>query len=233
MINIIVAEDDFKLQRVLVDDLMEQGFAVTGVQDSRSLYQELLKQAAEIVILDVGLPGEDGFAIASYLKSLRKTKSIGIIMVTAHTETASRIKGLESGADIYLTKPVDLRELQAYIEALCRRLRMPACANNSSAWRFDQRRLILISPSGVEIELSHLEASFLEMVIRNSGEPVSRRDIVSKGFGKDFMAYDVRRLEAIVSRLRKKIHDRCPLARPIKVVHSVGYIFTDPAVFIE
>jgi DNA-binding response OmpR family regulator len=229
MINIIVAEDDFKLQRLLVDDLSEQGFAVTGVQDSRSLYQELLKELVEIVILDVGLPGEDGFAIASYLKSLRKTKSIGIIMVTAHTATESRIKGLESGADIYLTKPVDLRELQAYVESLYRRLRLSPTVADSGGWRLDHRKLVLTSPSGVEIELSYLEASFLDIVIRNSGDPVSRRDIISKGFGKDFLAYDVRRLEAIVSRLRRKIHERCPLARPIKVVHSVGYIFTEVA----
>jgi DNA-binding response OmpR family regulator len=85
----------------------------------------------------------------------------------------------------------------------------------------------------VEIELSHLEASFLDIVIRNSGDPVSRRDIISKGFGKDFLAYDVRRLEAVVSRLRRKIHERCPLARPIKVVHSVGYIFAEAASRVE
>jgi DNA-binding response OmpR family regulator len=227
MIQVIVAEDDLALQRLLVRDLQEQGFGAVGVQDSRSLYQELLKNPTHIVVLDVGLPGEDGFAIATYLKSLRKTRSIGIIMVTARSETTSRIKGLECGADVYLTKPVDLRELQAYIESLHRRLHTPA-DNDASVWYFDYGALRLTSPTGVEIELSHLEASFLDIVIKNKGQPVKRRDIVSKAFGQDFLAYDQRRLEAIVSRLRKKIHERYPLALPIKVVHSVGYIFTEP-----
>lgn len=228
MIRVIVAEDDTALQNLLVHDLQRQGFRVVGVPDSRALYQELLKGPADIVILDVGLPGEDGFAVASYLKSLHKTRSIGIIMVTGHSESASRIKGLESGADIYLTKPVDLGELQAYIESLYRRLDNAAERGNSAGWHFNYSALLLTSPSGAEIELSHLEASFLDIVIRSKGQPVKRKDIVSKAFGQDYLTYDTRRLEAVVSRLRKKIHDKCPLAQPIKVVHSVGYIFTEP-----
>lgn len=229
MINVVVADDDLALQRLIVEDLTEAGLHAVGVSNGRHLYQELLKRHVDIVVLDLELPDEDGFTIAKSLNSLVSLQSTGIIMLTSHGETVDRIKGLESGADVYLIKPVDLAELQAYIESLYRRLHRQS-TNPHKTWLFDSAARKLITPSGTAIALTYLEERLIAIISENSGRPVHRRDIIVKAFEEDYLLYDGRRLEAIVSRLRKKIYAQYPLVQPIKVVHSVGYIFTEPLI---
>jgi DNA-binding response OmpR family regulator len=98
---------------------------------------------------------------------------------------------------------------------------------NSIKWQFNHREWRLLCPSGAAIELSHLESEFLKILVEHAGNPVKRRDIISLAFKQDPLAYDNRRLEAIVSRLRRKINGLYPLSQPIKAVHSIGYVFTD------
>jgi DNA-binding response OmpR family regulator len=227
MIRIIVVEDKEDLRRGLLTHLVAHGFDATGVAGSARLYLELLQQPADIVILNVDLRDEDGFAIARQLRSIQCMRMLGIIILTPHTELSQRIESLESGADVFLTKPVDPDELRAYINSLYRRLHFDHRTNKPVVWCFRPNEWKLISPSGAGIELSHLEAAFLEIIARNAGKPVKRRDIISVAFGQDPLSYDNRRLEAIVSRLLKKVHRTYPLSQPIKVVHSIGYVFTD------
>lgn len=227
MIRIVLVEDEDDLRGEMVFNLAADGFDVVGVANSTSLYLDLLQNPADIVILDVGLHGEDGFTIARQLRSIHSTRTMGIIMLTARSGLSDRIEGLESGADIYLLKPVEFGELSAYIHSLYRRLHADQPIENPPVWHFHQNDWKLISPSGVDIELSHLETAFVDIIARNANKPVRRRDIVTHAFGQDPLSYDNRRLEAIVSRLRKKIHRIYPLSQPIKVVHSIGYIFTD------
>ena len=137
------------------------------------------------------------------------------------------------GADICLARPPEKDELNAYVRTLERRIVQSGQDQAQLLWTYLHNEWKLISPSGANIILSHLESSFVHMIARNAGRAVRRRDIIAQAFGQDPLHYDNRRLEALVSRLRKKVHRSYPLSQPIKVVHSIGYVFTDAIKCIE
>ncbi|MDB5838819.1 MAG: hypothetical protein JWQ23_771 [Herminiimonas sp.] len=223
--RVVVVTGEDQLRGEIVSGIASAGLDAKGVADSAALFLELLQHSADIVILDIGAEGRNNFNVARQLRSI--PGPLGIIVITTSTECSRRIEGLENGADVVLLRPVDPEELNAYIHSLLRRLRADHRPWNPVLWRFHQNEWKLISPSGADIELSHLEAAFVDIIARNAGKAVKRRDIISVAFGKDPLCYDNRRLEAIVSRLRKKVHRSYPLSQPIKVVHSIGYVFTD------
>jgi DNA-binding response OmpR family regulator len=226
--QIVMVDDDQDLRDEIVFYFARDGFRICGVPDSASLYRYLMQVKVDIVILDVKLIGEDGFTVASHLRTIPQTRNIGIIMLTGGDEARLRIDGLNHGADVYLVKPIDVRELSAYIGSLHRRLHLTPAVDSIKGWRFLRNKGKLISPSGIEIDLTHLETAFIAMIAHNAGHPVKRKDIISIGFGQQVLAYDNRRLDAIVSRLRRKIIMKYPRSQPIKVAHSVGFIFVDP-----
>jgi DNA-binding response OmpR family regulator len=226
-IRIIVVEDQPILRSEIVSNLCAEGFETFGVKDGAELYFELLHGPADIVILDMGLPGQNGVLVVQQLRSIQNMQSLGIIMLTAQSEPRDGLDSLANGADIFLVKPFEFDELVAYVQSLYRRMQRGHELRTSLTWQFQQTEWRLVCPSGTLIELSHLEAAFLGIVGKNAGKPVRRRDIISIAFGKDPFSYDPRRLEAVVSRLRRKIHLQYPLSQPIKVVHSIGYVFTD------
>lgn len=228
MKSVIVIEDEDDLREELVDALALENYSVRGVANKGQLYKALLEQPVDIAILDVNLAGEDGNDIAVELRTMSKTRAIGIIMMTGADTRADRTKGLRSGADAYLIKPVDLPELYAQIESLYRRLSGPVAPNTGAAWKYKAHERLLITPSGVAIELTHLEASFIKYLALRPGNPVTRRDIIAGALGAHPNVYDERRLEAMVSRLRKKIQRHRLLGQPIKVAYSLGYVFAEP-----
>lgn len=233
MISIVVVEDENDLREEVVFGLsQDKEFNVAGVADSNGLYRHLLRSAADVVLLDVGLPNDDGFEITRQLRSMSQTKGIGIIMLTGQVGKEYRVQGLECGADAYLAKPVNMAEVSAQIRSLMRRLRLPEERHFTNSWKYRHNEWKLIAPSGCEIELTHLEASFIDLLVRNAGRPVKRKEIIFNAFGQDPLQYDERRLEAIVSRLRKKIRIQCPLVQPIRVAHSFGYLFSEPVEYI-
>jgi DNA-binding response OmpR family regulator len=194
------------------------------VNDGTELYVELLHGPADIVILDLELPSQNGVLVVQQLRSIQNMQSLGIIMLTKQSELKYGLDSLANGADIFLVKPFRFEELIAYIRSLYRRMQRGHELHSSVSWQFHQSEWRLVCPSGTLIDLSHLEAAFLGIVGKNAGKPVRRRDIISIAFGKDPFSYDPRRLEAVVSRLRRKIHLQYPLSQPIKVVHSIGYV---------
>jgi DNA-binding response OmpR family regulator len=211
----------------MVLSLRSEGLDAIGVGSSTELFFELLQKPVELVILDIGLNGENGMAILQQLRSIKSQRSLGIIMLTGHFELSCRIECLAKGADAFLIKPVEIEELIAYINSVYRRMHANSENFESLKWQFHHREWRLFCPSGAAVELSHLESEFLKILVEHAGDPVKRRDIISTAFKQDPIDYDDRRLEAIVSRLRRKIHASYPLSQPIKAVHSIGYVFTD------
>lgn len=226
--RIIVVEDDVDLREELIFSLEEDGFNATGVGDSDELYRELTRQIADIVILDVGLPGKDGFTIARELRAEPSSRTLGVVMLTARGELHQRVQGLTNGADVYLVKPVDFLELRACIESLSRRLTISNPQPSVRAWEYWPSRWTLVSPCGTEVKLTLVEKKLIDILIQSPGMAVKRREIIANGLGESPAHYDERRLEAAVSRLRRKIDRSCAGAEPIRSAHGIGYVFADP-----
>jgi DNA-binding response OmpR family regulator len=226
MIRVVVVEDDTDLCEETVYNLSQEGADAVGMHDGPSLYRYLMKFKVDIVVLDIGLPGENGFTIARHLRESPGTRSIGIIMLTALGESENRVEGMDSGADIYLVKPTPIRELHAAIKSLARRLQLSSRPADPLVWRYSHSTRTLTAPSGADTHLSSAEKALIEFFLHNPGSVAKRRDIVNKGLGEDFLTYDQRRLEAIVSRLRRKLAQISPLTQPLRAVHGVGYEFT-------
>lgn len=227
MIRTILVEDHVSLRSEIINSLRDEGLDAIGVGSSNELFFELLKTPVDVILMDIGLPGENGMEILQQLRSLKGPRDLGIIMLTGHFELSCRLECLANGADAFLIKPVEIDELTAYIHNVYRRMHSDGESINSFKWQFNHREWRLLCPSGASIELSHLESEFLKILVEHAGNPVRRRDIISIAFKQDLLTYDSRRLEAVVSRLRRKIHALYPLSQPIRAVHSIGYVFTD------
>lgn len=228
MNNIIIVENEDTLRDEVVTALMCEAYSVRGVASRGELYKSILDSPVEIVIIDADINGVRGADIVMELRGMNRTSGVGIIMFAAAGCKEDCVKGLKSGADACLVKPVDLVELSAQIQSLCRRLGAQAPASVATLWRYRLNERLLVTPSGVEIELTHLESRFIRHLAARPGEPFRRRDIIAKGLEMNPDEYDERRLEAMVSRLRRKIQQHCPVRQPVKVAYSLGYLFADP-----
>jgi DNA-binding response OmpR family regulator len=228
MIHVAVIDYKTVKDSNLVKDLREHGFDATSVNDFMELIVLLLNRHVDVVIFDLELSGLGGALSIKQITSLKNLQPLGIIIVTCHCDVAHRLELVSGGADVFLSKPVQIEELGAYINNIYRRTNWREMIAPAAQWHFHRNEWRLVAPSGTSLALSHLEVSLMEMLVKSLGKPVKRRDIIAVGFGLDPLSYDNRRLDSIVSRLRRKMHGAYPLSQPIKVVHSVGYIFTDP-----
>ena len=212
------------------------GIDVTGVADATALYRELINKKYDIVILDVGLPGEDGFSI---LKHLRNSVQIGIVMVTARGAVDDRVQGLNDGADAYMVKPVDLKELASVVNSLARRLqakmverrRQPqpsvevTTAQSLPTWKLCKTHWTLVSPDNASIPLTPKEYAFLSRLVEKCGQPVPKAHIIH-AFGGDLDDFDFHRVEVMISRLRRKGKAITGELLPIKALPGFGFSFT-------
>jgi DNA-binding response OmpR family regulator len=239
MAHIAVVEDESSLRADLVEYLGACGHSVVGCGDGIALDIALATQPADIIILDVNLPGEDGFSIA---KRLREHSEVGIIMLTARGVNVDRVVGLEIGADVYLVKPVELRELEAQVRTLARRLKVqppgatpaaaasanaPTAAAPASGWLYDQVAWALIAPGGAALKLTANERIFVNLLVERPGEPVSRSDIF-RALGKREWDVGDRSVDSMVRRLRAKGEEVLGHPLPIEAVHGTGYAFAAP-----
>lgn len=233
MARIAVVEDETHLRGDLVEYLSACGHEVTGCADGSALDALLAHQGIDILILDVNLPGEGGFSIAN---RLRVQSDIGIIMLTARGLNVDRVVGLEVGADVYLVKPVELRELEAQVRSLSRRLRLgatppPDAASapvvSSARWTFDQLTWTLIAPDGRAVKLTGNERVFVTLLVAEPGEPVSR-DTIFRALGKRGWDPADRSVDSMVRRLRAKGTEMLGQPLPIESVHGIGYAFAGP-----
>lgn len=223
--TLLVIDDDVELCELLTDYLSREGFVVATAHDARSGFARVQELQPSLVILDVMLPGGNGFDV---LRELRKTSRVPVMMLTARGEDVDRIVGLELGADDYLPKPFNPRELVARIRAVQRRY------DRSDNGALDHERICVadveldlgarsVKRGGEEIALTTAEIALLEVLLRAAGHVVSREALSEKVLGRRFSPLD-RSIDVHVSSLRKKLRGNDGRDR-IKTVRGTGYFF--------
>jgi DNA-binding response OmpR family regulator len=226
VIHVALVEDNPDLREEVVFHLSRHGHAVTGLPDGAALDAHLTRSPVDVLILDLGLPGEDGIEIAGRLR--RSRPAIAIAMLTARGQIEDRLLGLKTGADIYLVKPVDMRELSAVVESLYRRVHRgpPAspAAGAAPVWRLDAYTMELTSPTQESMMLTPTEFNLLRELAGAAPEPVTRVRL-AEAIGHPEPDFDYRRLETAMSRLRRKIESCCSDGGALRSARNVGYVF--------
>lgn len=226
--HVLLVEDDLEISRMLQRVLSESGFAVSTATMAAEMEAVLGRGAVDLVVLDIMLPGEDGLSIC---RRLRAVSAIPIIMVTARGDAVDRIVGLEIGADDYLPKPFDSRELVARIRALLRRAQAGHGGSRLrplrfAGWRIDQASRQLHDPDGVQVALTSVEFDLLAALCRHPGQVLSRDQLIE--LTHNGLASPIQRsIDVHVSRIRQKIEPDPDNPRYIKTVRLGGYMFTE------
>ena len=230
--HIAVVEDEATQRELLVDYLARQGFRVSGVDGGRGLRQLVERDQPALVLLDLGLPGEDGFALARWLR--QRSGRTGIIMVTAASDTIDRVVGLETGADDYIGKPFEPRELLARVRSVLRRA-VGTAAQPAAGGRIrmgcrildlDQR--VLANPDdGTQDRLSASEFDLLKVFAENPNRPLMRDWLLEVTAHREMEAFD-RAIDLRITRLRRKIERDPAHPEAIRTVRGVGYMFVPP-----
>lgn len=219
--KIAVIEDQTDLQEELVYYLSKKGHQVYGVTNGIELNQLMTANPPELLLLDIGLPGEDGISIANRLKDIA---GLSIVMLTARSSAEDRIQSFEAGADTYLVKPVSYRELEAVIQRADARLQ--AANQDQVGWQLRPRERVLNAPNNTQVPLTLTESRLLTAIISRTDKVATRQQLV-EALGLDFLSYDDRRIEVCMSRLRKKVQLTTNLKAPIKASRNVGYSFQE------
>lgn len=228
LVRILVVEDDRDIASMLIDLMKEAGYTAEAAGSAIVMDRLLSKKDFQLIILDGMLPGEDGFSIC---RRIRASNTIPILMLTAMTKEVDRIVGLELGADDYVTKPFNSRELLARVKALLRRssYSMPARPSEEpmtfAAWRIDPVARELIDGDGVHVSLTTAEFDVLLVFCRNPRQIMSRQEILTRTHAGAAGPVE-RSIDVHVSRVRQKIEPNFKEPTLIKTVRLGGYIFT-------
>lgn len=225
--HVLVVDDDPEIRDLLKQYLEKNLYRVTAVGDGTSMWQALDAGRFELVILDIMLPGDDGLVLC---RKLRARSEIPVIMLTAHGEDTDRIVGLELGADDYLPKPFNPRELLARIKTVLRRARgavQPKPTEGAmrirfAGWTLDVSARHLIAPDGVVVPLSTGEYRLLEVLLDHPNRILNRDQILDLSQGRDWTPFD-RSIDVQVSRLRRRLRDDGKNPTLIKTVRGEGY----------
>jgi two-component system phosphate regulon response regulator OmpR len=235
-LHVLVVDDDEDIRELLDDYLTGQGFCVAAVDSAASAREQLAAEAPAVVLLDVGLPGEDGLSLARHI---REHHDIGIIMVSGAGDTLDRIIGLEVGADDYLAKPFDLRELKARVRSVlrrCQRVETPAVDAIAAAAPPGGRRVSvgrhlldldsrqLFDADGVEVTLTRMEFDLLEVLVSRPNRPLTRDQLLNLTQNRDWDPLD-RSIDIRIGRLRGKIEPDRDRPQVIRTVRGIGYMY--------
>ena len=227
--HILVVDDDREIRSLVARFLEQHKFRVTAVADGRSMLQAIDASRIDLIVLDLMLPGEDGLTLC---RKVRAEASTPIIMLTAIGGETDRIIGLELGADDYLAKPFNPRELLARIRAVLRRsAALPASGRQRGTryefdgWRLDVTRRELISPEDLIVPLSAGEFELLTAFVERPQRILSRDQLLDLTQGRSAVPFD-RSIDVLVSRLRRKIERDSQQPLIIKTVRNGGYVFT-------
>jgi len=230
--TILVCDDEPDVREMLQEYLTKRGFQVETAGNSEDLRASLDANAIDLILLDINMPGEDGLTT---LRILRATNQVPVVMLTAAGEVIDKIVGLEMGADDYLAKPIDLRELEARIKAVLRRRANPTEAPVSPEakgtapfgdFTLDISAAKLFCNTGDEVPLTAMEFSLLCLFARNRGRVLNRDQILEQAHDRSWDPYD-RSIDIRISRLRRKIEPNPQKPQIIKTVRGIGYIY-DP-----
>lgn len=228
--KILVVDDDARIRDLLRRYLTQEGFEVLQAEDGKSLTRVLLREPVDLIVLDLMMPGEDGLSVCRRLRAANDRTPI--IMLTAKGEDIDRIVGLEVGADDYICKPFNPRELLARMHAVLRRrpsVEAPGSPSNEDEtvsfgpFSFDlgARKL---RKGDEELTLTTGEFAMLKALVRHPRQPLSREKLAHLARGREFEPFD-RSLDVQVSRLRKLIEEDATVPRYIQTVWGVGYVF--------
>jgi len=229
-IHLAVVDDEPEITALLSGYLTRQGYRVTPLATGHALIDLMAADPPALVLLDLGLPGEDGFAIA---RSLRERWHCGLVILTGRGDAIDKIVGLELGADDYVTKPFDLRELLARIKAVLRRVTVPAPSPalrgrlRIAGWELDMAARQLFDRNGHEVTLTGGEFDLLRTFARNPGRVLSRDALIEQTRGREAAPFD-RTIDVLVGRLRRKIEADPERPQLIKSVRGEGYILVAP-----
>jgi DNA-binding response OmpR family regulator len=226
--HIVVVDDEPDLRDSVATYLRRHGYAVGEADGGAALRALMAERPVDLVILDVNMPGEDGVSIA---RDLRRCGPIGIIMLTANVEPVDRVVGLEVGADDYVGKPFDLRELLARVRAVLRRVSAEApAATMGREVRFGKCRLTLDSQrlfdlAGAEVAITPLEFTLLETFAANPNRTLTRERLLDVSLHGDADEPFDRAVDSRITRLRRKIETDPHLPRTLRTVRGAGYMF--------
>ena len=233
--RILVVDDDQRLRDLLVKYLSGEGYEVKAVADSKAMDKQLGRERYDLVVLDLMLPGEDGLSVCRRLRSMDtsdRSTSPAIIMLTAKGDDVDRIVGLEMGADDYLPKPFNPKELLARIKAVLRR-RGPgglpgapeAAGEQHRFGRFDFNLATrALSKDGKPVSLTTGEYSVLKVLVQHPRQPLSRDKLMELARGREYEVFD-RSIDVQISRLRKIVEDDPAHPKHIQTVWGFGYVF--------
>lgn len=235
-VRILVVDDQVDVRQFLEDYLRDKGFATAALASGAELRTWLARQLPELVLLDVGLPGEDGLSLARHI---REQYDIGIIMVSGAGETLDRVVGLEVGADDYLAKPFEPRELLARVKSVLRRYQRtsPATSGREKAVepasrqvRFgncllDLDRRQLLGGDGHDIPVTAMEFDLLQVFAERPHRPLSRDQLMDLTQHRDWDPND-RSIDIRITRLRKKIEPDPDKPSVIRTIRGVGYLYS-------
>lgn len=233
--HILVVDDDPEIRGLLKAYLEKNGFRVSAVADGKAMWQTLDRGRIDLVILDIMLPGDDGLVLC---RDLRARSELPIIMLTARDEDMDRIVGLEMGADDYLPKPFNPRELLARIKVVLRRTRSIADSQASrdasrirfAGWTLDLTARHLVGSDGVVVPLSGGEYRLLRTLLEHPNRVLNRDQILDISRGKEWEPFD-RSIDVQISRLRRRLRDDSKDPSIIKTVRGEGYVLSAKVAF--
>lgn len=217
--RVLVVEDETPLREAMVTFLNMDGIDAQGVGTLHAATLWRATHTMDLMVLDLGLP--DGDAL-EWLES-HPVDNAGLVICSARGHPQERIAGMQSGADAYLVKPVQLEELSLLVQKLLKRLRSPS----DKAWTLDKIHWTLSAPSGRTLKLTHSEALVIHMLAQSPGAAVPKDDIVL-ALGHQPATYDMRRMEILIRRLRNKAREQLGIELPLETAHRLGYAFTAP-----
>ena len=229
--HVTIVEDDPDVRALLAHSLGMDGYKVTALETGAEIETVLTANPVDLVILDVGLPGMDGLTIT---QKIRRHSDVAIIIVSGRGDLADRVVGLEIGADDYITKPFEPREILARVRSVLRRGRRHADAPQQpdsghvvfkfADWSLDVTAQVLAGADGQPVPLTSGEFRLLEALVTRAGRVQSRDQLMDVCYGNDSPAFD-RSIDVCVARLRKKLLDNPRNPATIRTVRNGGYIF--------
>ena len=235
--HVLIVDDDADIRELVAEYLRRQGLQASVAADAREMRAALASRRIDLVVLDLMLPGTDGITLCRELRSpgLTHVQHMPIVMLTARSDEADRILGLELGADDYLTKPFAARELLARIRAVLRRTRMlppnmaapePARLLAFGDWRLDTTARHLLDAGDAVVALSGAEYRLLRVFLSHPQHVLTRDQLLNLTQGREAEVFD-RSIDLLVSRLRQRLGDGVREPRYIKTVRNEGYVFSE------
>jgi len=230
--KVLVVDDDPAIREMLADYLGDHGYSVAQAENGKAMRAEMERARPAVVLLDIGLPGEDGLTLARFL---REHYEVGIIMVTGASDVVDRVAGLEVGADDYIAKPFDPRELRARLKSVLRRLQPGSSSAQTASVRvslgrchLDMKARILSDSKGREIPITAMEFDLLKALIEHPNQVLSRDRLLTLTRNREWEPFD-RSIDIRITRLRRKVEEDPARPKVIRTVRGAGYMYVPGA----